>query len=213
MLPTISVKEYETRLNSFKNLMAKHGIDLVVGFSNILDPSTVRFFSDFSAVNESSAVIIPLEGNPTLCCGQAGIDYAQIKNKMPNSEIIAFPEIGEVAGFEYDYEGQLDFKTYFMRLKERYNVKRIGTLGELTFPAVIDRRMREVFSAAEVVNFDLEFYKSRVVKSDDEIACIKHASKIITDAYTIAVPQIKVGMTEREIQAMFESEILCECKN
>ena len=188
--------------------MAKHGIDLVVGFSNILDPSTVRFFSDFSAVNESSAVIIPLEGNPTLCCGQAGIDYAQIKNKMPNSEIIAFPEIGEVAGFEYDYEGQLDFKTYFMRLKEKYNVKSIGTLGELTFPAVIDRRMREVFSNAEIVNFDLEFYKSRVVKSDDEIACIKHASKIISDAYTIAVPQIKVGMTEREIQAMFESEIL-----
>lgn len=208
MLPTISAKEYEQRLNSFKNLMAKHGLDLVVGFSNILDPSTVRFFSDFSAVNESSAVIIPLEGNPTLCCGQAGMDYAQIKNKMPNSEIIAFPEIGEVAGFEYDYEGQLDFKTYFMRLKEKYNVKRIGTLGELTFPAVIDRRMREVFSDAEVINFDLEFYKSRVVKSDDEIACIKHASKIISDAYTVAVPQIKVGMTEREIQAMFESEIL-----
>jgi hypothetical protein len=52
-LPRISNAEYEKRLNSFKELMAKHNLDLVVGFSNILDPSTVRYFSDFSAVNES----------------------------------------------------------------------------------------------------------------------------------------------------------------
>ena len=69
-LPRISNAEYEKRLNSFKELMAKHNLDFVVGFSNILDPSTVRYFSDFSAVNESSAVIIPLEGNQLFVVGK-----------------------------------------------------------------------------------------------------------------------------------------------
>ncbi|MBR1867375.1 MAG: aminopeptidase P family protein, partial [Clostridia bacterium] len=173
-----------------------------------LDPSTVRYFSDFSAVNESSAVIIPLYGTPYLCSGQAGYDYALIKNKLPYSEIKVLPEIGEVSGFEYDFEGQLDFKTLFISLKQKYAVKRIGIIGRLTFPSIIYRKMAEVFSGAEIVDFDGEFYEYRVVKTDSEIACIKKASDIISETYRNAVPRIKEGMTELEIQALFESGIL-----
>ena len=208
-LPKIEREEYKERVLKFKKLMKENGLDLVVGFSNLLDPSTVRYFSDFSAVNESSAVVIPLEGKNVLCSGQAGLDYAQIKNKMYDSEIKVFPEIGEVSGFEYDFEGQLDFYTFFKQLKaELGDVKRIGLLGKLTFPAVIYNKLVSVFEGCEIVDFDKKFYESRVVKTTGEIACIKKASDIITDAYSVVVPQIKVGMTERQIQGLFEKEIL-----
>ncbi len=206
--PVISKQEYRTRLDGFRALMHKHNIDLTVAFSNILDPSTVRYFADFSAVNESSAVIIPAEGTPYLCSGQAGYDYALIKNKLPDSEIKVFPEIGEVSGFEYDFEGQLDFAQFFAELKGKYNVKRIALIGRLTFPAIIYNKLRVVFPDAELIDFDSEYYELRVVKTADELACIRKASEIITDAYRTSVPAIKEGMTEYEIQALFESAIL-----
>ncbi|MBR1868018.1 MAG: aminopeptidase P family N-terminal domain-containing protein, partial [Clostridia bacterium] len=175
-LPKIPDVEYSARLDGFRKLMSEKGIDLVVAFSNLLDPSTVRYFADFSAVNESSAVIIPADGVPYLCSGQAGYDYALIKNRLPGSEIKVLPEVGEVSGFEYDFEGQLDFKTLFISVKQKHNVKRIGIIGRLTFPSMIYGKLAEVFSGAEIVDFDSEFYEYRVVKTDSEIACIKKAS-------------------------------------
>lgn len=209
VLPKIQQDEYKQRVLKFKQLMKENGFDLVVGFSNLLDPSTVRYFSDFSAVNESSAVIIPAEGKNVLCSGQAGLDYALVQNKMYDSEIKVFPEIGEVSGFEYDFEGQLDFYEYFKQLKaELKNVKRIGILGTLTFPAIIYNKLTAVFDGCEIVDFDKKFYESRVVKTEGELACIRTACSIISSAYETVVPQIKAGMTERQIQGMFEKEVL-----
>ena len=69
--PRIPDEEFERRMASFSSKMAENDLDLVVVFSNLLDPSAVRYFSDVSPINESAALLIPLEGDPILCSGQA----------------------------------------------------------------------------------------------------------------------------------------------
>ena len=59
LFPVIERSEFSARVAAAKADMAKENIDLLVGFSNLLDPSTVRYFTDFAAVNESAAIIIP----------------------------------------------------------------------------------------------------------------------------------------------------------
>ena len=207
-LPVIPKAEFTRRVAQTRAAMAKENIDLIVGFSNLLDPSTVRYFTDFAAVNESAAIIIPAEGEVTLCSGQAGYDYAQFKNKLEGSIIKIFPEIGEVSGFEYDTEGQLDFEGYFKELKAKYNVKRIGLIGKLTFPAVIYNKLAKVFDTAEILDFDEQHYAQRVVKTPEEIACIRHACDIISETFRRVVPKIALGMNELEVQAELEAEML-----
>ena len=207
-LPVIPRSEFTRRVALTRAAMAKEGIDMLVGFSNLLDPSTVRYFTDFAAVNESAAIIIPLEGEVTLCSGQAGYDYAQFKNKLDGSIIKIFPEIGEVSGFEYDTEGQLDFEGYFKELKAKYAVKKIGLIGKLTFPAVIYNKLAKVFAGAEIVDFDDQHYAQRVVKTPEEIACIRHACSIISETFRRVVPKIALGMTELDVQAELEAEML-----
>lgn len=207
-LPKIAKSEFESRLRKLRIKMQQNNVDLVMAFSNLLDPSAVRYFTDFAAVNESAALIVPLNGEVTVCSGQASYDYCLLQNALNNSIIKVFPEIGEVSGFEYDFDGQLDFEEYFNQLKAKYNVRKIGLTGKLIFPAVIYNKLVKVFSQAEIVDFDTDLYDLRIIKSEAEIECIKKAAEIISDTFTNVAPRIKKGMTELEIQAEFEGEML-----
>ena len=207
-LPKIPAEEYAQRIAAFRAKMREQSVDLAVVFSNLLDPSAVRYFTNFSAVNESSSLIIPAEGEVTLCSGQASSDYAYMQNALPGSAVKVFPEVGEVSGFEYDFGGQMDFADFFAEIRKGADVKKIGIVGRLTFPAIIYNKLDRVFAGAEIVDFDDALYELRIIKSDNEIACMRKNAQIISDVFSAVVPRIEVGMTELEIQAMFEGEIL-----
>ncbi len=206
--PVISKEEFSARIANTRATMAKKNVDLLMGFSNLLDPSCVRYYTDFAAVNESAAIIIPAKGEVTLCSGQASYDYAQVKNKLDDSIVKIFPEIGEVSGFEYDTEGQMDFEEYFLELKSKYTVKKIALVGKLTFPAVIYNKLAKVFADAEIIDFDEEHYAQRLIKTPAELAIIRKCCAIISETFDTVVPKITKGMTEREIQSMLECEML-----
>ena len=208
LFPRIPNEEFEKRIALLREKMKKADVEIAVGFSNLLDPSIVRYFTDFSAVNESSAIIIPAEGEIVLCSGQASLDYAQIKNRLKNTRIIAFPEVGEVSGFEYDFEGQMNFREYFGQFKKSRQIRKIALMGKLIFPAVIYNSLREVFPNAEIVDFDAELYDIRLHKSENEIDVMEKCAEIISETFKKVMPEIKEGMTELEIQAMLESEML-----
>lgn len=206
--PVIPKEEFASRVAVLRDTMAKERVDLLMGFSNLLDPTCVRYYTDFAAVNESAAIIVPAEGEITLCSGQASYDYALVMNKLDGAAIKIFPEIGEVSGFEYDTEGQLDFEEYFLELKEKYTVNKIALVGKLTFPAVIYNKLTKVFSDAEIIDFDDQHYAQRLIKSPAEIAVIRKCCEIISETYETVVPQIAKGMTEREVQSMLEGEMI-----
>ena len=207
--PKIEGKEYLARVNALREKMAQQGVDLVVGFSNLLEIAIVRYYCGFMPVNESSAIIIPAEGEVTVCTGQASYDYCLIHNSLPNSRIAILPEIGEVSGFEYDTEGQLDFEELFKQIKaEHPYVKKIGFIGRLIFPAIIMGKLKKVFAGAEVVDFDDIHYEQRIRKSPAEIELLKANWAMVSTMFENVVPKIQVGMTERHVEGMFEAEMM-----
>ncbi len=207
--PKIEGKEYLARVNALREKMAQQGVDLVVGFSNLLEIAIVRYYCGFMPVNESSAIIIPAEGEVTVCTGQASYDYCLIHNSLPNSRIAILPEIGEVSGFEYDTGGQLDFEELFKQIKaEHPYVKKIGFIGRLIFPAIIMGKLKKVFAGAEVVDFDDVHYEQRIRKSPAEIELLKANWAMVSTMFENVVPKIRVGMTERHVEGMFEAEMM-----
>lgn len=207
--PTIEPKEYQRRVEELRKIMDEKGVDLVVGFSNLLEIAIVRYYCGFAPVNESSAIIIPKDKDVIVCTGQASYDYCLVQNKLPNSKIAILPEIGEVSGFEYNTEGQLDFKDLFEQVKsENKNVKKVGFIGRLVFPSIIMDKLRSVFADAEIIDFDDVHYEQRVMKSENEIEVLKTNWSMITDVFEDVVPRIQVGMTERHIEGMFEAKMM-----
>jgi len=205
----INGSEYQKRVDALRVKMAEQNVDLVVGFSNLLEIAIVRYYCGFAPVNESSAIVIPANGEVIVCSGQASYDYCQVNNALPNSRIAILPEIGEVSGFEYDTEGQLDFAELFQQVKAANpGVKKIGFIGRLIFPAIIMNKLKQVFPEAEIVDFDDVHYEQRIRKSDAEIEILKVNWEMVSEMFTRVVPEIRVGMTERHIEGMFEAEMM-----
>ena len=207
--PTINPSEYTLRVAALREKMAKDGIDMVIGFSNLLEIGIVRYYCGFAPVNESSAIVIPAEGETVVCSGQASYDYCQVQNKLPGSKIAILPEIGEVSGFEYDTEGQLDFEELFNQVKSANGyIKRIGFIGRLIFPSIIMHKLKKVFADAEIIDYDDVHYEQRIIKSEAEIEILKTNWQMASEMFTNVVPKIQVGMTERHIEGMFEAEMM-----
>jgi len=207
--PKIEGREYLQRVNSLRREMAKNNIDLVIGFSNLLEIGIVRYYCGFAPVNESSAIIIPSDGEVIVCSGQASYDYCRVQNALPESRITILPEIGEVSGFEYDTEGQLDFEELFSQIRSQHpGINKIGFIGRLIFPSIIMNKLTKVFSGAEILDFDDVHYEQRIRKSPAEIEVLKTNWEMVSKMFETVVPKIKVGMTERYIEGMFESEMM-----
>jgi Xaa-Pro aminopeptidase len=204
--PLIPDEEFQTRMEAFRSKMAEHELDLVVAFSNLLDPSAVRYFSDVSPINESAALLISREGEPVLCSGQACHEWSRHKSKVRDIRIM--PEVGEVSGVEYEIEGQLDFEDLFREFRDRYTIKRIGIIGDLIFPYEIYRKLERVFSDSEKTSAEMLMYELRMRKSENEIACIRKACEIVSESFSYAVGKLKPGMTELDIQADIEGQML-----
>lgn len=197
--PRIPKEEFEKRMMNFKSLMSENNIDLAVVYSNLCDPSAVRYFADVSPINENIALVIPLEGDAILCSGQACHEWSAYNSKIRDIRIM--PEVGEVAGTEYTMEGQMDFEGLFKELKAKYSIKKIGFIGELIIPFCITRKVGIVFPDAEIVMAEKLLYSLRMYKSENEIACIKKACEIISKAFEYAVPRAVEGVTELDIEA------------
>ena len=205
----IEGNEYLARVNGLRAKMAEMGVDFVVGYSNLLEIAIVRYYCGFAPTNENSAIIIPADGEVIVCSGQASFDDCQLKNALPNSRIAVLPEIGEVSGFEYDTEGQMEFEELFRQVKAtRPNAKKIGFIGRLIFPAIIMDKLRKVFPDAQIVDMDDIHYEQLIRKSPAEIAILKDNWIMVSEMFTNVVPKIEVGMTEREIEGMFEYEMM-----
>lgn len=205
----IEAKEYLERVNALRAKMAEANVDLVVGFSNLLEIAIVRYYCGFAPVNESSAIVIPAEGEVIVCSGQASYDYCLVQNALQESRIAILPEIGEVSGFEYDTEGQLDFEELFKEVKAAHpGVKKIGFIGRLIFPSIIMGKLKKVFSDAEIVDFDDVHYEQRIRKSPAEIAILKKNWSMVSTMFENVMPKIQVGMTERHVEGMFEAEMM-----
>ncbi len=204
--PRIPDEEFGKRMAAVKEKMEASSIDLLVVFANLLDPSHVRYLSDVSPLNESAAVVIPLEGQPILCSGQACQAWSAYKSKIKDIRIL--PEVGEVGGVEYEIGDQSNFSDLFEEIRGKYKVKRIGTVGTLIFPQIIHAQIGKTFSAAEIVDAEKLIYEIRVKKSENEIACMQKAASIIDGAFAKVVDDLEAGMTELDIQAEIEAEVL-----
>lgn len=204
--PRIPDAEFAQRMAALKQKMKAQSIDLLVVYSNLLDPGHVRYLSDVFGINESCAMVIPLKGDPVVCSGQACQIWSRHKSRV--NDVRIFPEVGEVAGTEYLVGSQFSFSTFFDELAKKYSVKTIGTVGTLIFPQIIYSQLQQAFPKAKLVNAEPLMFELRFTKSRNEIACMRKAAQLLDEAFTQTVKKVKPGWTELDIQAEITAHIL-----
>ncbi len=194
--PTIPDAEFEQRWRALQQKMDEQDLDVVITHGHEADPANVRYLSDYWPLFETGGVAIGREGDPVLLIGPESLTFAQGRSRIPEiMQLLLYRESAEP-----DYPGmELDsFEDVFAAVGGG-DVNRIGIAGMSILPVPIYQSIVDAAGDAEVVKADDLLTEMRMVKSENELACMREAFRISEIATQAVLDDIEPGMTEQQV--------------
>jgi Xaa-Pro aminopeptidase len=184
-------QEYIERHRRAQDLMARDGLDaLLVSEKNNYWYFTGLISYQLDHIQRPQICILPKEGKPLL------LVYGNDKTKAR-----ALPWVGEVRAYT-DVPFPQEMIAGCIKEMGLGNAKLGFELGEdqrLGFPVNYLSRLTEALPQLDIKDGSAALTEMRILKSATEIAFMRKACEISVKAYERCVPQLKQGMTRREI--------------
>jgi Xaa-Pro dipeptidase len=201
-LPQIPLHEYPQRLERLRALMRANGLQAVL----LGTGTNLKYFSAYPSPARSGSrpffLLLPLEGDPIFIvhCGR-------------KAEALRFSWIKDVR----DYTELSRVPVQLIRDALSECGARGGKLGmELGFEQFFDvpylefRHLQESLPETVIVDAGELLWRLRQVKSEAEVACLRRACQILSDAYTKAFASAREGTPEREIASHLRASFVDE---
>ena len=184
-------QEYQDRYQRAQALMERDGLDALV----ISERNNYWYFSGLISyqldhIQRPQICFLPKKGKPTLLV--YGNDKAKAK---------ALPWIASVRAYvDVPFPQEMIADTLKeMGLGEAKLGFELGEDQRLGFPANYLLRLTEALPKAKIEDGTGALTEMRLIKSPEEIKCMRKACDISVQAYDRCLPQLKPGMTRREI--------------
>lgn len=182
--PEFSDAEFAARRRQVEDLMARHDLDAVVAYGANRFGSAVPWLTGWPVTREAVVVLRP---------GRRPALFVGFPNHVPNARRLA--RDADVAGC-----GERTGETVLDALRAGGPAARVGTVGPVSEPL---RAALE--GAATVVPLDADYTRLRSIKSDEELAVLRHAAAL-TDASAQALLDAAVpGASELDLVAAVEA--------
>lgn len=188
--------EYAERHQRVRAFMAEHNLDcmLVEGSCALWERgwANVRWLSNFIGTMELDAFcIFPAKGEPSLAI--LGLN-ARLPDRLARSVIS-------------DIRGALNTAQIIVqRLRELgMEGSRIGVVPVAPYLSIAHdhwQALHEAFPAADFVNCSDEFWRMRMVLSEEEITCLDEAGRIGDAAVQAIIDRLRPGMAETDLFAI-----------
>ncbi|MFK7892847.1 MAG: M24 family metallopeptidase [Granulosicoccus sp.] len=149
------------------------------------------FNAEFHQNERPLVVVIPVEGLPMAI--------------VPNLELASFEQLG-FEGEVYDWKDQNGYQSAFDALMQSSALESIGVEGQV-MRVFVDQAFRKASSSVHVVDLQQEISALRITKTDAEVSAISKAVKISEQALQNTIDNIRIGMTERQIENMLVQEL------
>ena len=190
----LSSQEFARRIAAAQDAVRKNNLDAILVFSTESEPAAVRYFSDYWPSFETTAVMVPAEGDPALIIGPESLTYATARSKIP--EIIQMMDFRESS--QPNYPGST--LPNWNDLVKRFKLKKIGIHNWFLFPYTMMVSLAEAMGGMQnIVPADDMIRPIFMKKSAEEIACIKAAALASEAGFKAILENIRPGMTESEL--------------
>jgi len=202
MRPIISKEEFAFRAKKTQALMAEQGIDILLAYGNEAEPQFSRYYSDYWPSFESCGVVMAQEGDPILLIGPESMTYAKDRSRIQDiRRLAAFRESSnpEYPGHVLDTFGDI-VESLHVSNPKKIAIAGINLISNFTYEEL--KQGFDKFPDAVFVRGDEIVMKLRMVKSEDEIACLKHAGRITAQAFDYLLEHVKPGMTELQARGL-----------
>lgn len=199
-IPCIPLNEYKERVVKVQDAMKKEGYDILLCYGNEAEPQYVRYFTNYWPSFETAGVLIPAEGEPLLLIGPESYTYAADRTKIPGiRQLKAFRESSEP---EYPGKKLDTFTSVFEEVLDKKPIRRFGVAGLPLMTIGVYEDLSDflgkykdvkIEKADEIVN------KVRMIKTENELECMRAAAEITRKTFDYVLENIHVGMTEQQV--------------
>ena len=196
-IPSIPLYEYRERIEKVQKAMAEEGFDLLLSYGNEAEPQYVRYFSNYWPSFETAGVLIPAEGEPLLLIGPESYTYAADRSKIEKIRLLkAFRESSEP---EYPGKKLDTFQTVFKEALGDKPIRRFGVAGLPLMTIGVYEALTSALGQVKVEKADGIVNRIRMIKTENELACMRAAAEITHKTFDYVLENIKVGMTEQQV--------------
>lgn len=201
-IPAIPLNEYKDRVLRAQQRMEREGLDLLMCYGNEAEPQYVRYFSGYWPSFETAGVLIPRRGEPMLLIGPESYTYAADRTKIPViRQLKAFRESSEP---EYPGKKLDSFAAVFEEAVQGAAIKRFGVAGYPLMTIGVYKALKEALApyGIEIENADGIVNALRMIKTENELACMRAAARITRSTFDYVLENIREGMTEQQVAGL-----------
>ena len=208
----------QNKIDRIQKAMVEQGFDVLFSRLSV----NVVFFTGHWSGNHAAAAIVPASGRPTLLVAETEVDDAAVDLDRTTLDIAtyAFESATELRGIT-DSMAAVALPSIFKRMGVSDGVIGIeqsfedGALarlmGDFKYPAEPTWTvLRQTFPEATLKDATGLISRLRWVKTPEEVEAVKKAIRIASLGFAAAQEAAKPGMTEAELTAILEAEILTQ---
>ena len=196
-IPSIPDYEYKERITKVQAAMAKEGYDLILSYGNEAEPQYCRYFSNYWPSFETAGVLIPAQGEPLLLIGPESFTYASDRSKIPQIRLLkAFRESSEP---EYPGKKLDTFTSVFAEVMGDKPIRRFGVAGLPLMTIGVYEALQSALPGIKIEKADEIVNRIRMIKTENELNCMRAAAEITRKTFDYVLENIKVGMTEQQV--------------
>ena len=201
--PRISDSEFKQRAQNVQRLMAAQGIDALLAFGNEAEPQFARYLSDYWPSFETCGVLLMQKGDPVLLIGPESYTFAADRSRIPDIRRLA--AFRESSNPEYPGEKLETIDQVLDGMPGGGAIRRFAIAGFNLIPQVTYAEIKSALDRLGGVSMergDELMMELRMVKSESEIACMRHAGMITCKAFDHVLANIRPGMTELQVRGL-----------
>lgn len=201
----IPLAEFKQRVANAAAILREQNLDALIVNGSEADYANTRYFSNFWPLFERCGVAIAANGDCALMVGPESQVFAQDKGVI--DKVFVLYEYRESANPAYP---ELSFSTYnevFHAIGVSGQHLRIGVAAWLDTNVVMMEGIKAAFPQAEIVRADDIMVGLRSIKSENEIACIREASRISNIAAMEVIKAIRPGVTELQLVGVAQKAV------
>jgi len=191
----INKEEFRKRILCIQEEMEKRKIDAIMVYGDEYRKENLRYVSNFWPIFERASVFIGRKGDPILSGAPEGEKYAREMSVWDDyRNIKEFLCVSVPEEIEYPLA---NFSSLREILGETMRGgRKLGLVGSRDIPYIIYQRILKAFPSIEIVPVDDILEKMRLIKSEDEILCLKEAGRLACIAYEELLKNAVTGQTE-----------------
>ncbi len=188
LFPRFSAAEIARRWSATRQIMADQGIEALLLYGALGLDNEVSYLSDFLVTREA-LLLFPMTGKPLL--------LAQYFNHLPYARRIA-----DQCDVRWGGDDIAITAAEAARAR-RLASARLGDAGRL--PARQYLALQRALPHATLVDVSAALRQLRLVKSEEELACLRRGAELTDRAASALAEHARPGMTEHELITLVES--------